>query len=71
MSYLRTKFARFLLLQGIASISITKEKFCFVPNQDFALEWNDDMLYKKYGLSTEEIEYIESTIKPMEAGGEE
>lgn len=68
VSYLKTKFARFLLLQGIASISITKEKFCFVPKQDFMIEWSDKALYKKYNLSQDEIEYIEATIKPMDGG---
>lgn len=67
LSYLRTKFVRFLLLQGIASISITKEKFCFVPIQDFSKSWTDEELYKKYNLTAEEIAFIESIIRPMES----
>jgi site-specific DNA-methyltransferase (adenine-specific) len=35
-SYLKTKFSRFLLLQAISSIHLTKEKFVFVPMQDFS-----------------------------------
>ena len=66
ISYLKTKFARFLLLQGIASISITKEKFCFVPVQDFTKPWTDEELYAKYGLTDEEINFIESMIKPID-----
>lgn len=69
ISYLQTKFARFLLLQGIASISITKEKFCFVPLQDFTQSWTDEILYKKYNLTDEEIDFIEKTIKPMKDYG--
>lgn len=70
VTYLKTKFVRFLLLQGIASISITKEKFCFIPTQDFSKSWTDEELYKKYGLTDEEIAFIESMIKPMDLGGD-
>ncbi len=64
--YLSTKFARFLLLQCLSSINIAKDKFAFVPIQNFNEEWNDERLYKKYGLSSKEIDLIESMIKPME-----
>lgn len=66
LKYLKTKFARFLLLQGVSSINLSKEKFLFVPIQNFTQEWTDEKLYKKYGLTKEEIEFIESMIKPME-----
>lgn len=65
-TYLSTKFVRFLLLQTLSSMHITKGSFSFVPLQDFTNEWNDSILYKKYNLSTAEIDYIESMIKPME-----
>lgn len=65
LNYLSTKFARFLLLQSISSIDITKEKFRFVPIQDFSKPWTDEELYLKYELTPEEINFIESTIKPM------
>lgn len=65
-SFLRTRFARFLLLQAVSSINLSKDKFCFVPLQDFNEEWTDEKLYKKYGLNEEEIAFIESMIKPME-----
>ena len=64
--YLTTKFARFLLLQAVTSINLSKEKFQFVPLQDFSHPWTDEMLYEKYGLTEEEINFIESMIKPME-----
>lgn len=69
--YLTTKFVRFLLLQSISSINITKDKFRFVPMQDFSKPWTDEELYKKYNLTNEEIAFIESMIKPMELGGDE
>ncbi len=64
--YLKTKFARFLLLQAVSSINLSKDKFQFVPLQDFNEPWTDEKLYKKYGLTEEEIAFIESMIRPME-----
>lgn len=64
--YVKTKFFRFLLLQALTSINISKEKFCFVPMQDFSKPWTDEELYRKYNLTQEEIDFIESMIKPME-----
>lgn len=70
LTYLKTKFLRFLVLQSLSSIHITKSTFCFVPMQDFSKPWTDEELYAKYGLTQEEIDFIESMIKPMELGGE-
>jgi site-specific DNA-methyltransferase (adenine-specific) len=33
--------------------------------QDFSKPWTDEELYKKYGLTEEEVEFIESLVKPM------
>ena len=65
-NYVKTKLFRFLLLQALSSINISKEKFAFVPLQDFSKPWTDEELYVKYGLTEEEIAFIESMIKPME-----
>lgn len=65
-TYLKTKFSRFLLLQALTSMNITKDKFCFVPLQDFSKAWTDQELYQKYNLTQEEINFIESMIRPME-----
>ena len=74
--YLKTKYVRFLILQSMSSIHITKSTFYFVPLQDFTensdIDWSksiseiDQQLYKKYNLTEEEIAFIESMIKPME-----
>ena len=66
LSYLKTRFVRFLMLQLISTQDISAEKFRFVPIQDFNKPWTDAELYAKYGLTDEEIEFIESMIKPME-----
>lgn len=66
VTYLKTKFTRFLLAQVCISQHISKETFQFVPVQDFSKPWTDEELYKKYDLSKDEIDFIESMIKPME-----
>lgn len=65
-TYLSTMFARFLMLQAMSSIMINKDAFQFVPLQDFSKPWTDEELYKKYGLSEDEIQFIESMIRPMD-----
>ena len=65
-TYLKTFFVRFLISQVCISQHISRDCFKFVPVQDFTQEWTDAKLYKKYGLTKEEINFIESMIKPME-----
>lgn len=66
ISYLKTKFFR--LLVGLKKITqnTTHRSYDFVPIQDFSKPWTDAELYAKYGLTQEEIDFIESMIKPME-----
>ena len=66
VSFMAGKLSRFLLLQALSSIHITKDKFCFVPYVGYTAPWTDEALYEKYGLTEEEIAYIENMIKPME-----
>lgn len=66
ISYIKTKFFRFLVLLKKNTQDATQKVYSFVPTQDFSEGWTDEKLYKKYGLTTEEIAFIESMIKPME-----
>ncbi len=66
LHYIRTRFVRFLILQTMTSQDLSPEKFQFVPLQDFSQPWTDEKLYAKYNLTQDEINYIESLIKPME-----
>lgn len=70
ITYLCTRFARFLLVQAVTSQDLSRDKFCFVPVQDFSEPWTDEELYEKYGLTEDEIAFIESMIRPMESGDE-
>lgn len=69
--YVRSKFFRFLVLQSVTSISLSKEKFGFVPMLDFSKKWTDKDLYSHFELSNEEIKFTESIIKEKTAGGDE
>lgn len=66
VSYLKTKFARFLIMQMLASMNMSKSSYCFVPLQDFSKSWTDEELYAKYGITEEEISFIDSMIRPMD-----
>lgn len=65
-SYMLTQFCRFLILLAKSSQHVTSKVYAFVPLQDFSHPWTDEMLYEKYGLTEEEIAFIESMIRPME-----
>jgi site-specific DNA-methyltransferase (adenine-specific) len=65
-SYMQTKFFHLLLSLKKISQGLSNKVFEFIPMQNFNEEWNDEKLYKKYGLSQEEIDFIESMIGPME-----
>jgi site-specific DNA-methyltransferase (adenine-specific) len=43
----------------------TKNVYTFVPIQDFSENWTDEKLYKKYGITQSEIEFINNMIRPM------
>ncbi|MBO4430481.1 MAG: type II restriction endonuclease subunit R, partial [Bacteroidaceae bacterium] len=66
LTYLKTKFVRGLILPTLTSQDLSADKFMFVPLQDFTKPWTDEELYAKYHLGNEEIQFIESMIKPME-----
>ena len=66
MSYIRTKFFRFLVLLRKNTQHATSKVYQFVPLQDFSHPWTDEMLYQKYSLTEDEIAFIESMIRPME-----
>ena len=65
-SYLSTKFFRFLVMLRKPSQNGTRGVYEGVPMQDFTKSWSDEDLYAKYNLTPEEIEFIESMIRPME-----
>lgn len=75
LKYLKSKFSRAML--GIRKVTQDNlaRVWTHVPAQDFTddsdLDWSksvpeiDEQLYKKYGLSASEIDFIESNVKAM------
>lgn len=71
ITYIQTRFFRYLVSIKKKTQNGPRGVYQFVPLQDFSKPWTDEELYEKYGLTDEEIAFIESMIKPMELGGEE
>lgn len=69
LSYTQTKF--FHLMVGLIKITqnTMQKAYSLVPMQDFSKPWTDEELYAKYGLTEEEITFIESMIRPMDVTG--
>lgn len=65
LQFLKTRFVRALVAMATSTQHLSKANFRFVPLQDFTRPWTDADLYAKYGLTDEEIQFIESMIKPM------
>ena len=68
--FLKSKLPRFLLRQAISSLNVTRECFRSVQYVDFTQPWNDEKLYKTFGLSEAEIQLVEKTIRSFDNGGE-
>ncbi len=66
ISYITTKFFRFLVLLLKNTPGAYRQVYQFVPIQDFTRKWTDSDLYAKYNLDSQEIAFIESMIKPMQ-----
>ncbi len=72
LAYVKSKFARVML--GVLKVtqSNTADKWAKVPLQDFTaasdIDWRgevDEQLYRKYGLESAEIEFVERHVKAM------
>ena len=68
--YIRTRFFRFMVGLLKNTQNITRRNFAFVPNLPMTEAWTDEKLYKHFSLTDEEIAFIESMIRPMEANDE-
>ena len=65
-SYYRTRFFRFLVSLRKTTQHAPKATYTWVPIQSWDQEWTDEKLFDKYGLTEEEVRYINSAVKPME-----
>jgi hypothetical protein len=65
ISYVKTRLFRLLVLLHKPSQDATRGVYTFVPTQDFTEPWSDETLYKRYGISEEEVLFINKMIRPM------
>jgi site-specific DNA-methyltransferase (adenine-specific) len=65
--YLQTSFVRFLVSLRKISQHAMKGVYRWVPQQDWGQNWTDEALYKKYGITKDEIAFIDRMIRPMDA----
>jgi site-specific DNA-methyltransferase (adenine-specific) len=66
-SYLRTRFARFLVSLRKSTQDAPKHVYAFIPDLPLNKEWTDAELYKRYGLNKGEIAFIESQVAEHDA----
>lgn len=71
LTYLSCRLTRLLILLHKSSQHVTKKVYAFVPTQNWSKPWTDEELYAKYGLSDDEIAFIEKVVRPMDLGSDE
>jgi site-specific DNA-methyltransferase (adenine-specific) len=69
-SYLHTRFLRFIVSLRKITQDAPKSTYNWVPQQTWDRTWTDEMLYKKYGITPEEVAFIESRIRSKETSDE-
>lgn len=71
-SYLFTKIVRFLLLQTVISQDVTRNNFYFIPDLGkYEGVYTDEQLIKRWNITDEEWNYIDSRIKSVDLTTEE
>lgn len=66
LSYLTCRLTRLLILLHKPSQHVTRKVYTFVPTQEWTKRWTDEDLYAKYGISANEVAFIEKVVRPMD-----
>ena len=66
LSYLTCRLTRLLILLHKPSQDTTRKVYTFVPKQDWSRPWSDADLYARYGITQDEIDFIEKVVRPMD-----
>ena len=64
--FLSTRFVRFLVSLRKSTQHATRDVYSFVPDVPLDRDWTDEHLYERYGLTDDEIEFVESQVAPHE-----
>ena len=67
VSYLRTRFFRFMLSLRLLTQNISSDSFSFVPALNFDQAWSDSAIVDHFGLKESETELIQQTIRSMDS----
>ena len=70
LSYLSCRLTRLLILLHKPSQDTTRKVYAFVPTQQWTQRWTDSELYAKYGITDDEIAFIEKVVRPLDTNGE-
>ena len=60
--YLRTRFVRFLVSLRKPTQDAARGVYAFIPDLPLDQEWTDTKLYRRYGLTEDEIAFVESQV---------
>lgn len=66
LAYLSCRITRFLILLHKPSQNTTRNVYTFVPTQDWSVPWTDDLLRERYGITNEEMAFIDKVVRSME-----
>jgi site-specific DNA-methyltransferase (adenine-specific) len=67
--YTKTRFFRFLVSLRKITQHALRSTYSWVPQQTWDRDWTDKVLFKKYGITKDEIAFVSSMIRPM--GGDD
>ena len=65
LEYVKTKLFRFMVSIRKVSQDNPSDRFDFVPLLEMNQTWTDEILFKRYHFTKEEVEFIESMIRPI------
>jgi site-specific DNA-methyltransferase (adenine-specific) len=69
VTYMRTKFFRFLVSLRKPAQHNKTENFSFVPDLAMDRSWTDAELYRRYGITPEEQAFVDEMIRGMDFTG--
>jgi site-specific DNA-methyltransferase (adenine-specific) len=64
-SYYRTRVFRFLVSLRKITQDALRSTYTWVPQQEWDRTWTDELLHKKYDITTDEVAFINSMIRPL------
>lgn len=65
IDYMHTSFFRFMMLLAKNGHNLTNNVYRYVPVVDLSQKWTDAKLFKRYGITKSEQDFIKSVIKDI------